>query len=147
MLLVKHTNELTPQQLITILKARVAVFVVEQNCPYQEVDDDDFDDLHVALFNDTGDLQAYTRVMDRNTEVNFGRVLVAEQFRKAGFGRKIVQTTLDVIAERYPNKPIKIQAQAYLQQFYEDFGFQAQSDVYLEDDIPHLDMALTPIQK
>lgn len=147
MLLVKHTNELTPQQLITILKARVAVFVVEQNCPYQEVDDDDFDDLHVALFNDTGDLQAYTRVMDRNTEVNFGRVLVAEQFRKAGLGRKIVQTTLDVIAERYPNKPIKIQAQAYLQQFYEDFGFQAQSDVYLEDDIPHLDMTLTPIQK
>ena len=147
MLLVKHTNELTPQQLITILKARVAVFVVEQNCPYQEVDDDDFDDLHVALFNDTGDLQAYTRVMDRNTEVNFGRVLVAEQFRKAGLGRKIVQTTLDVIAERYPNKLIKIQAQAYLQQFYEDFGFQAQSDVYLEDDIPHLDMTLTPIQK
>lgn len=147
MSLVKHTNELTPQQLITILKARVAVFVVEQNCPYQEVDDDDFDDLHVALFNDTGDLQAYTRVMDRNTEVNFGRVLVAEQFRKAGLGRKIVQTTLDVIAERYPNKPIKIQAQAYLQQFYEDFGFQAQSDVYLEDDIPHLDMTLTPIQK
>lgn len=147
MLLVKHTNELTPQQLITILKARVAVFVVEQNCPYQEVDDDDFDDLHVALFNDTGDLQAYTRVMDRNTEVNFGRVLVAEQFRKTGFGRKIVQTTLDVIAERYPNKLIKIQAQAYLQQFYEDFGFQAQSDVYLEDDIPHLDMTLTPIQK
>ncbi len=147
MLLVKHTNELTPQQLITILKARVAVFVVEQNCPYQEVDDDDFDDLHVALFNDTGDLQAYTRVMDREAEVNFGRVLVAEQFRKAGFGRKIVQTTLDVIAERYPNKLIKIQAQAYLQQFYEDFGFQAQSDVYLEDDIPHLDMTLTPIQK
>lgn len=144
MLLVKQTDELTPQQLITILKARVAVFVVEQNCPYQEVDDDDFDDLHVALFNDNGDLQAYTRVMNRDTEVNFGRVLVVAQFRKDGLGRKIVQETLDVIAQRFPNKPIKIQAQAYLQKFYESFGFEPKSDVYLEDDIPHLDMVLMP---
>lgn len=146
MLLVKQTDELTPQQLITILKARVAVFVVEQNCPYQEVDDDDFDDLHVALFNDNGDLQAYTRVMNRDTEVNFGRVLVVDQFRKDGLGRKIVQETLDVIAQRFPNKPIKIQAQAYLQEFYESFGFEPKSDVYLEDDIPHLDMVLMPKQ-
>lgn len=146
MLLVKQTDELTPQQLITILKARVAVFVVEQNCPYQEVDDDDFDDLHVALFNDNGDLQAYTRVMNRDTEVNFGRVLVVDQFRKDGLGRKIVQGTLDVIAQRFPNKPIKIQAQAYLQEFYESFGFEPKSDVYLEDDIPHLDMVLMPKQ-
>ncbi|KRL80756.1 GNAT family N-acetyltransferase [Secundilactobacillus paracollinoides] len=146
MLLIKQTDELTPQQLITILKARVAVFVVEQNCPYQEVDDDDFDDLHVALFNDNGDLQAYTRVMNRDTEVNFGRVLVVDQFRKDGLGRKIVQETLDVIAQRFPNKPIKIQAQAYLQELYESFGFEPKSDVYLEDDIPHLDMVLMPKQ-
>ncbi|ANZ60888.1 GCN5 family acetyltransferase [Secundilactobacillus paracollinoides] len=146
MLLIKQTDELTPQQLITILKARVAVFVVEQNCSYQEVDDDDFDDLHVALFNDNGDLQAYTRVMNRDTEVNFGRVLVVDQFRKDGLGRKIVQETLDVIAQRFPNKPIKIQAQAYLQEFYESFGFEPKSDVYLEDDIPHLDMVLMPKQ-
>ncbi|MCP9614550.1 GNAT family N-acetyltransferase [Levilactobacillus brevis] len=142
MLTVKQTNELTSQELVQVLKERVAVFVVEQNCPYQEVDADDFDDLHVQLTDDAGQLQAYTRIMDRGDSVTFGRVLVVKAYRGTGLGQQIVQATLDAIAKRFPGKPIQIQAQAYLQKFYAGFGFKPVSAVYLEDDIPHLDMRL-----
>lgn len=142
MLTVKQTNELTSQELVQVLKERVAVFVVEQNCPYQEVDANDFDDLHVQLTDDAGQLQAYTRIMDRGDSVTFGRVLVVKAYRCTGLGQQIVQATLDAIAKRFPGKPIQIQAQAYLQKFYAGFGFKPVSAVYLEDDIPHLDMRL-----
>ncbi|MFC6175283.1 GNAT family N-acetyltransferase [Companilactobacillus huachuanensis] len=141
MIIVKSTNELSPKELIDILKARVAVFVVEQNCPYQEVDEDDYSDLHVCLV-ENGELEAYTRIIDKGDHITFGRVLVVEKFRKAGLGAKIVQATIDEIEQRFPKQPIQIQAQAYLQEFYASFGFKAISDVYLEDNIPHLDMLL-----
>lgn len=142
MISVKSTNELTPKELIDILKARVAVFVVEQNCPYQEVDDDDYTDLHVRLIED-GHLKAYTRIIDKGDHITFGRVLVVEKYRKAGLGQKIVAATIKEIEQRFPKQPIQIQAQAYLQEFYSQFGFKAISDVYLEDNIPHLDMLKT----
>lgn len=141
MIIIKNTNELEPKELIEILKQRVAVFVVEQNCPYQEVDDDDLNDLHVCLIEDNV-LKAYTRIIDKGDYITFGRVLVVKKFRKEGLGEEIVQATIDEIKKRFPNQPIKIQAQAYLKGFYSNFGFQAISDVYLEDNIPHLDMLL-----
>lgn len=141
MISVKHTNELSPKELIDILKERTAVFVVEQNCPYQEVDADDYDDLHVQMLAD-GQLQAYTRIIDKGDHITFGRVLVVKKYRKDGLGRKIVAATIDEIKQRFPNQPIQIQAQAYLKDFYASFGFKAISDVYLEDNIPHLDMLL-----
>lgn len=141
MIIIKHTNELTPKELIDIFKARVAVFVVEQNCPYQEVDDDDYQDLHVCLIEDNT-LKAYTRIIDKGDHITFGRVLVVKEYRKSGLGEKIVATTINEIKQRFPNKPIQIQAQAYLQKFYTKFGFKAISDVYLEDNIPHLDMLM-----
>lgn len=70
----------------------------------------------------------------------FGRVLVHQDNRKDGLGRKIVQETINMIQKNFPEKPIVIGAQEYLQAFYESFGFKAISDVYLEDDIPHIDM-------
>ena len=143
MLVVKHTKELTQVELVKILKQRVAVFVVEQKCPYQEVDDDDLDDLHIYL-EENNEIQAYIRLMDRGDFVNFGRVLVVKKFRGKGLGRQIVQDTLDIIAKKYPHKPIKIQAQHYLEDFYKSFGFKPKSKVYLEDGIPHLDMELDP---
>lgn len=141
MITVKHTNELTSKELIDILKERVKVFVVEQNCPYQEVDEDDYDDLHVRLIED-GHLKAYTRIINKGDHITFGRVLVVKEYRKAGLGAKIVQSTIDEIKQRFPKQPIQIQAQAYLQEFYAGFGFKAISDVYLEDNIPHLDMLM-----
>lgn len=139
MIIIKRTSELSPKELIDIFKARTAVFVVEQNCPYQEVDDDDYDDLHVCLIeNDT--LKAYTRIIDKGDYVTFGRVLVVKEYRQSGLGEKIVTETIAAIKQRFPNKPLQIQAQAYLQKFYTGLGFKAISDVYLEDNIPHLDM-------
>jgi len=142
MIIVKSTNELSPKELIDILKARTAVFVVEQNCPYQEVDDDDYNDLHVCLIEDNN-LKAYTRIINKGDHITFGRVLVVKEYRKDGLGKKIVAATIEEIKTRLPNQPIQIQAQAYLQNFYSQFGFKAISDVYLEDNIPHLDMLLT----
>ncbi|MQS76684.1 GNAT family N-acetyltransferase [Lactobacillus halodurans] len=141
MVSIKSTNELSPKELIDILKARVAVFVVEQNCPYQEVDEDDYNDLHVCLV-ENDHLKAYTRIIDKGDHITFGRVLIMKEYRKAGLGEKIVSQTIEEIKNKFPNKPIQIQAQAYLQKFYEQFGFKAISDVYLEDNIPHLDMLM-----
>ncbi|CAJ1203984.1 Protein ElaA [Companilactobacillus paralimentarius] len=141
MIIVKHTNELTSKELTEIFKQRVAVFVVEQNCPYQEVDANDFDDLHVCLV-ENNKLMAYTRIIDKGDHITFGRVLVVKEYRKDGLGRQIVQATINEIKKRFPNQTIQIQAQAYLQKFYESFDFKAISTVYLEDNIPHLDMLL-----
>lgn len=141
MIIVKHTNELTSKELTEIFKQRVAVFVVEQNCPYQEVDANDLDDLHVCLV-ENNKLMAYTRIIDKGDHITFGRVLVVKEYRNDGLGRQIVQATINEIKKRFPNQTIQIQAQAYLQKFYESFGFKAISTVYLEDNIPHLDMLL-----
>lgn len=141
MLCIKTTADLTPAELVTIFQARVAVFVVEQNCPYQEVDDLDQAATHVMLW-DQQQLVAYTRIVPHadGQHISFGRVLVTTPYRGQHFGRQIVTETLAVLQQRYPDQAIKIQAQAYLQAFYASFGFVAVSDVYLEDNIPHLDM-------
>lgn len=142
-LVVKSADEITSQALLTVLKARVKVFVIEQNCPYQEVDDQDDTALHVMLMD--GDrLVAYTRIIPHldGQHMSFGRVMVVKEYRGRQLGRQIVTQTLAILHDRYPGAPIKIQAQNYLRQFYGSFGFQPVSDVYLEDDIPHVDMVL-----
>jgi ElaA protein len=141
MIIVKHTNELKPDELVEIFKQRTKVFVVEQNCPYPEVDDDDFNDLHVCLV-ENGNLQAYARIIDKKTHITFGRVLVVKKFRGSGLGKEIVAATLKEITQRFPNVKIRIQAQTYLQDFYSSFGFKTISETYLEDGIPHIDMIL-----
>ncbi|MBC6484053.1 GNAT family N-acetyltransferase, partial [Enterococcus faecium] len=94
-----------------------------------------------TYFQDTdGKILAYTRVYEEAECIHFGRVLVHQNNRKDGLGRKIVQETINMIQKKFPEKPIVIGAQEYLQAFYESFGFKAISDVYLEDDIPHIDM-------
>ena len=81
--------------------------------------------------------------MDKDKDHStFGRVLVCQQYRKHKYGRQLVQATIDETKKLFPEKAIKIQAQAYLQKFYESFGFKPVSDVYLEDNIPHLDMVM-----
>lgn len=139
--MIKSTNELTPQELITIFQARTAVFVVEQECPYQEVDEADREAIHVCL-EEKGKLAAYARILAEPEAIHFGRVLVLKEFRGKQLGKKIVSETLADIERRYPKRPIIISAQAHLTKFYGAFGFLTTSDVYLEDDIPHVDMRL-----
>lgn len=113
------------------------MFVVEQKCIYQEVDDYDLDAIHVILSNEN-DIVAYTRIITFEQHVSFGRVLVSENYRNQGYGRKIINETINKINELYQNTTIKISGQAHLKPFYESFGFHSVSDTYMEDGIPHI---------
>ncbi|HLR18596.1 MAG TPA: GNAT family N-acetyltransferase [Staphylococcus sp.] len=135
--IVKNTEDLTNIELLHIIEERINVFVVEQECVYQEVDEADKDALHVILKNGN-DIVAYTRVIDCQSYISFGRVLVVPKYRMQGYGREIVQKTIDTINERFSTPLIKISGQAHLKTFYESFGFQSISEIYLEDNIPHI---------
>ncbi|WP_429946087.1 GNAT family N-acetyltransferase [Bibersteinia trehalosi] len=135
----KTFAELSSLELFEIYHARTAVFVVEQNCAYQEVDDKDLQAVHLFAKN-AKKLTAYCRLIPTDDSVHIGRVLVVNQFRGTGLARELVQKAMDYCSTHFPNQPIHAQAQSYLQRFYESFGFKAVSGVYLEDGIPHLDM-------
>lgn len=138
---IKETNELTPGELLEVMAARVAVFVVEQTCAYQEVDHKDATARHVIL-RQAGQLVAYARIImhDDGQHISFGRVLVVREARHQHLGRLLVRTTLDEIERLYPGQAVLIQAQDYLRAFYSGFGFVPVSETYLEDGIPHVDM-------
>ncbi|MFT8909356.1 MAG: GNAT family N-acetyltransferase [Lentilactobacillus diolivorans] len=142
---VKPFSSLTTQELFKIYQLRVAVFVVEQQCPYQEVDDDDLRSFHLMLQDDDGSLMAYARIIpEKNqTVARIGRVIVAPDFRKAGLGRYLIQAAINQAIQLIPyTNKIVLAGQAYLKDFYHSFGFHDVSDVYLEDDIPHIDMEM-----
>lgn len=140
---VRQTNELTPRELITIFKERTSVFVVEQTCYYQEVDDEDYQCFHVRILDDrTNELMAYARIMPKKDSVTFGRVLVVEKFRRQGLGSQLLKAVLDYISTHFPGLDVEIEAQAYLTKFYGSFGFKQTSEIYLLDNIPHCQMKL-----
>lgn len=100
---VRQTNELTPRELVTIFKERTRVFVVEQTCYYQEVDDEDYQCFHVRILDDqTNELMAYARIMPKKDSVTFGRVLVVEKFRRQGLGSQLLKAVLDYISTHFP---------------------------------------------
>lgn len=137
---VKTFSELTTSELFTILYTRSEVFVVEQNCVFQEPTMADLDCLHVFKTDETGALIAYGRIIDQGEKVTFGRVITAPKHRGAGMGRELLTVLLVEISHRYPTRTIEIQAQAYLETFYGSFGFKPCSAYYLEDEIEHIDM-------
>ena len=140
---VRQTNELTPRELATIFKERTRVFVVEQTCYYQEVDDEDYQCFHVRILDDrTNELMAYARIMPKKDSVTFGRVLVVEKFRRQGLGSQLLKAVLDYISTHFPGLDVEIEAQAYLTKFYGSFGFKQTSEIYLLDNIPHCQMKL-----
>lgn len=141
-IVVKTLAEMTAEQWCKLAQKRVRVFVVEQECPYQEIDNQDYTAHHLML-KDDDNLVGYTRIMDKDdTHATFGRVLVLKQYRGHHYGRKLVAATIKATKQLFPGKKIQIQAQAYLQKFYESFGFKPVSAVYLEDNIPYLDVVL-----
>ena len=136
---VKTFNELTTEELYQILRLRSEVFVVEQDCVYQDVDNKDQKALHIMGIKD-GEVVAYTRVFepgDYFDNVSIGRVVVSQSQRKYGLGKQIMQASLAAINQRFPDKPIEISAQSYLLKFYTELGFNAFGEEYLEDGIPH----------
>jgi len=136
---VKTFNELTTEELYQILRLRSEVFVVEQDCVYQDVDNKDQKALHVLGIKNN-EVVAYTRVFepgDYFDNVSIGRVVVSQDQRKYGLGKQIMQASLAAINQRFPDKPIEISAQSYLLKFYTELGFNAFGEEYLEDGIPH----------
>ncbi|WP_395893889.1 GNAT family N-acetyltransferase [Bacillus safensis subsp. safensis] len=140
-----HTFEqLSKEDLYLILMERVNVFVVEQTCPYPEIDHRDQEALHL-IAKENGTIVAYCRIFQNGImyeEASIGRILVTQAGRKKGYGKMLLIKALEKLSE-LGETSVKIQAQAYLKSFYESFGFKAVSDVYDEDGIPHLDMVKT----
>lgn len=137
-------EQLSKEDLYLILMERVNVFVVEQTCPYPEIDHRDQDALHL-IAKENGTIVAYCRIFQNGImykEASIGRVLVTQAGRKKGYGKLLLIKALEKLSE-LGETSVKIQAQAYLKSFYESFGFKAVSDVYEEDGIPHLDMVKT----
>ena len=139
-------GELSQYELLEILKARQAVFVVEQNCPYQDVDDLDPVSWHLMGWHDANAekrLAAYLRVVPpgkRYPEPSLGRVLTESSSRGIGLGRALLNEGIERTSLAYPGQGIRISAQQYLEPFYSDFRFATVSDVYNEDGIPHVEM-------
>lgn len=141
-LVVKRFEELSTPELYELLRVRVAVFVVEQSCPYQEVDGRDAHSYHVYLKDESG-VAAYLRVVDKEDspgEVSIGRVLTVR--RGLGLGSRILAEGIRVAKECLGADQIKIEAQTYARAFYEKAGFRQTSEEFLEDGIPHIRMVL-----
>lgn len=139
---IKAFDQLSLQELYTILTLRTDVFVVEQACPYPEIDGKDPSCLHL-LGTDNGELVAYLRILPAGLsydEVSIGRVVIKPSHRGKGLGRLMMEQAIAYITTEWKESQIKIGAQAYLEKFYQSLGFEPISEVYLEDDIPHLDM-------
>ena len=141
--ILKKFNELSVDELFEIYRLRVSVFVVEQRCPYQEVDDFDKSSLHLCARED-GKLVAYLRILPGGTafdEVSLGRVISVK--RRCGIGSMLVSEGIKAAKERFGAGPIVIEAQTYARALYEKQGFVQVSDVFLEDGIPHIKMRLS----
>ncbi|MFD0977251.1 GNAT family N-acetyltransferase [Salinimicrobium gaetbulicola] len=139
---VKAFEELNLHELYEVLQLRAEVFVVEQNCVYQDIDGKDEKALHVLGF-ENGTLLAYTRIFPPGiyfTEAAIGRVVVKSSSRKNKFGHDIMKASIEAIEERFDTSNIKLSAQTYLTKFYESHGFEQVGEGYLEDGIPHIAM-------
>jgi len=139
---VKGFHALSIDELYNILRLRAEVFVVEQDCVYQDIDNKDQKALHViGLKNDK--IIAYTRIFnagDYFEKASIGRVVVAEKERKYGYGHDLISHSIKAIKESYNTDEIKISAQCYLKKFYVRHGFNQIGNEYLEDGIPHIAM-------
>lgn len=140
---VQRFDELSRRQLYAVLAARAAVFVVEQDCPYQDLDGLDEAGLHVSGMARSGELCAYARVLPPETrfaEPSIGRVLTVQSVRGTGLGRALMHRAMAAAEQVFPGKALRISAQQYLERFYRELGFETVSDPYPEDGIPHLEM-------
>lgn len=138
----KKFDELTSQELYKILQLRVEVFVVEQNCLYNECDGKDTKCDHLWCEQD-GKILAYCRIVPPGvsyTEPSIGRVVSHPEFRHMKLGYELMRHSIQIIQNHFPNQCIRISAQSYLKLFYEKFGFQQVSEEYLEDNLPHMEM-------
>ena len=139
---VKSFEELSKLELYKILRLRAEVFIVEQDCVYQDVDDKDQKALHVIL-KKSEEIIGYTRLFwpgDYFKEASIGRVVISKKERYNNYGSELMKASILAISEKMKEKKIKISAQTYLKIFYNNLGFLESGKEYLEDGIPHVEM-------
>jgi ElaA protein len=140
----KDFPDLSTRELFDVLELRCSVFIVEQNCPYQDPDKKDLSSYHLLAYDDHGKLAGTLRIVRPGVsyeEASIGRVCTSHEHRKTGLGRDLMKRALEITAQ-YEWNNLRISAQHYLERFYSDFGFVTQSEPYMEDDIPHVEMLL-----
>mgnify|MGYP001174873228 CR=1 FL=1 len=143
----KTFEQLSTQQLYQILQLRAEVFVVEQNCPYQDLDELDFDSIHVCGYLDR-ELVAYSRLIKPGSKysgASIGRVIIKKVMRNSGTGKTLMHKSISECRKQWKEESIFISAQERLTKFYQDVGFVINSQPYIEDGIPHVEMKLTKI--
>lgn len=140
---IRTFEELTKQELYSLLQARARVFVEEQQCPYVDVDGRDQQAIHFWTA-DSGSIAAYVRILSPDnfdgSHASIGRVITAKDFRGHGLGVAIMKKAIDYCRNEFSNADIKISAQYYLLDFYSTLGFVRQGAIYFEDGIPHIAM-------
>ena len=141
-LCVKSFDELTAEEVYDLLALRTSVFVVEQQCPYQDADGLDKQALHVLLRDENG-IRAYLRVLGKGVcgeEIRIGRVIAVE--RRQGLGSRVLAAGIEAAKEHFGAETIAVEAQVYAKGLYEKQGFRTVSEEFLEDGIPHVKMIL-----
>ncbi|MBW8362589.1 MAG: GNAT family N-acetyltransferase [Kaistella sp.] len=139
---IKSFTEISTKEFHNIVKARIDVFVVEQNCPYPDLDGYDEKALHLWAEQD-GEVTAYCRIFApgiKYPEASIGRVMTNQKFRRRKLGKILMRFALNTIEAQFRTTAIRISAQDYLLPFYSGLGFEATDKKYLEDDIPHTEM-------
>lgn len=143
--LFKKYDELRLNELYELLKLRASVFVVEQNCPYLDLDGKDHRATHILGYQKKK-LVAYSRIFRPGAfdkkHARIGRIVIHKQSRRKGIGLELVKKSIAFCKERFGNQTIKISAQVYLKNFYNQYGFIEKGEIYLEDGIPHFAMYL-----
>lgn len=137
-------KELSTDQLYKILKLRAEVFIVEQNCAYQDLDNKDDKAIHL-IGEINKEIVAYTRIFKKGDYFNnssIGRVLVRKEYRKKEYGKVMMKKSIEIIKLDPKEEEIELSAQKYLTKFYTDLGFKKKGEEYLEDNIPHVKMTL-----
>ncbi|WP_053955046.1 GNAT family N-acetyltransferase [Inediibacterium massiliense] len=139
---IKKFKELNVEEIYKILALRNEVFIVEQECAYLDCDNKDLNSYHL-FSEENGEVVAYLRILEKGVsydEISIGRVAAKKNYRGKGISRGMMLKAIEFVENNLNEDTIKIQAQAYLLNFYSSLGFKAVSEEYLEDNIPHIDM-------
>ena len=140
---VKSFQELSLEEFHDIIALRIQIFIIEQNCPYQEVDGKDKLAHHLFFKNEMDEIIAVTRILPQGifyTEVAIGRVVVHEDYRGTGLGNQLMADSMNFVKDKYGEVPVRLSAQKHLENYYGNHGFKSTGKEYLEDGIPHVEM-------
>lgn len=143
----KPYSELTLNEFHDIIALRLNAFVVEQNCTYLDLDGKDKKAYHLILRDGKGDVIATARILPAGLayeEVAIGRVVLENEYRRNGIGKEMMERCVRFCFDEFGKAPIRISAQKHLESFYSQIGFESTGKDYLEDEIPHVEMLLTP---